>query len=273
MNKSAKDEPVVILAGGKGMRMREHTENMPKALVPIGSYPVILHVMKIFANFGYKKFILCLGYKSDDIKKYFMDYEWATQDFTLKMEQNNQKVITSRPSDISDYEITFAYTGTDTLTGGRVKKIEKYVNSENFFVTYCDGLTDINISELFDFHKKTNKIGTVSAVHTMTTFGIIDVDENSTVTSFREKPTLPGYINGGFMVFKQKFFDYLEDNSVLEQKPMASIAKEGQLAAYKHEGFWACMDTFKDFERLNTLWKNGYLPDTPFKGKVPWVKS
>jgi glucose-1-phosphate cytidylyltransferase len=266
------EEPVVILAGGKGMRMREHTDVLPKALVPIGPYPVILHVMKIFANYDYKKFILCLGYKGQEIKRYFMDHDWMTQDFILKMGSSNKKSIEHLRQDLLDYEITFADTGEDTQTGGRVKKIQKYVNKDNFFVTYADGLTDININDLMLFHKTKNRIGTVSAVHTMTSFGIIDIDEDSITKSFREKPSLPGYINGGFMVFREKFFDYLDEDSVLEQKPMKTIANEGQLAAYRHENFWACMDTFKDVDRLNTLWYKGYLPDTSFKGKPPWIK-
>lgn len=265
------DEPVVILAGGKGMRMREHTETTPKALVPIGPYPVILHVMKTYAKYGFKKFILCLGYKSQDIKKYFMDYEWLTEDFTLKMDGSEKKKITNHSSNLVDFDITFVDTGLETDTGGRVKKIEKYVDTENFHVTYCDGLTNINISQLFEFHKEKNKIGTISAVHAMTTFGIIDIDENSITKSFREKPTLPGYINGGYMIFKKEFFDYLDEECILEQKPMRAISEIGQLAAYRHEDFWACMDTFKDFERLNTLWEKGYLPDTPYKGKIPWL--
>lgn len=270
---NSKDEPVVILAGGMGMRMREHTESTPKALVPIGPYPVIYHVMKCFENYGYKKFILCLGYKGKDIKQYFIDHEWVTGDFHLKMGSSNKKTITNLYSNPLDYEITFADTGHDTLTGGRVKKIQKYVKTDNFFVTYCDGLSDINIESLKNFHEQMNKIGTVSAVHTMTTFGVIDIDENSIAKSFREKPSLPGYINGGFMMFKNEFFDYLEEDSILEQKPMRTIAEKGELAAYQHEGFWACMDTFKDYERLNILWNKEYLPDTPFKGKAPWKKD
>ena len=265
------NEPVVILAGGKGMRMREHTETIPKALVPIGPYPVILHVMKTYAKYGFKKFVLCLGYKSDEIKKYFMDYEWLTEDFTLKMGDSQKKKITYHSSDLIDFEITFADTGLETNTGGRIKKIEKYIESDNFHVTYCDGLTDINISKLSEFHKEKNKIGTVSAVHAMTTFGIIDIDENSITKSFREKPTLPGYINGGYMIFKKDFFDYLDEECILEQKPMRTISEMNELSAYRHEDFWACMDTFKDFERLNTLWQKGYLPDTPYKGKIPWL--
>jgi glucose-1-phosphate cytidylyltransferase len=267
-----KDEPVVILAGGKGLRMREHTEVLPKALVPIGPYPVILHVMNIFANYGYKKFILCLGYKGEDIKKYFMDHEWMSHDFILKMGPSNKKIIQNLGSDLLDFEITFANTGEETQTGGRVKKIQKYVDTENFFVTYSDGLTNIDIEDLMAFHKKKNKIGTVSAVHTMTTFGIVDVGQDETVSSFREKPSLPGYINGGFMVFKKNFFDYLDEECILEQKPMKTLAKEGQLVAYRHEDFWACMDTFKDVERLNTLWYKKYFPDTSFEGEPPWIK-
>jgi len=265
------NDHVVILAGGKGMRMREHTESMPKALVTIGPYPVILHVMKIFAAFGYKRFILCLGYKAQAVKEYFMHHDWMTQDFTLTMGPTETKRVMNRSSYFLDFEITFADTGLDTPTGGRVKKIEKYVDTDNFLVAYCDGLSDINISELVRFHKKMEKIGTVTAVHTMSPFGIIEVDEKGHAVSFREKPVLPGYVNGGFLVFKKNIFDYLNVNSVLEEEPLRRLASEQELAGYRHEGFWACMDTFKDWERLNMLWEEGYMPHVNYRGKPPWV--
>jgi glucose-1-phosphate cytidylyltransferase len=262
----------VILAGGKGMRMREYTETAPKALAPIGPYPVILHVMKIFAAFGYKRFILCLGYKLEAIKEYFMHHEWVSQDFTLKMGSTRTKEVMNQTSSFLDFEITFADTGPDTATGGRIKKIEKYVKTNNFFVVYCDGLSDINISELMKFHKEKGKIGTVAAVHFMSPFGIIDIDEKGNAISFKEKPVLPGFINGGFLVFRKDFFDYLDIDSVLEEEPLRRLVSEGQLAAYRHEGFWACMDTFKDWERLNILWERGYMPHVSFRGKPPWVR-
>jgi glucose-1-phosphate cytidylyltransferase len=267
-----RDEPVVILAGGKGMRLREYTDTLPKALVPIGPFPVILHVMKIYAASGYRKFILCLGYRGDLIKEYFMNHEWVAHDFALKMGPTRTKEVIDLELGQLDYEITFAETGLDTPTGGRVKKVEKYVKEDNFHVTYCDGLADIDVNELADFHSKMGKIGTVTAVHAMSPFGIIEVDKGTAV-SFKEKPVLPGYINGGFLVFKKDFFNYLKNDSVLEEEPLRTLAVRQQLAAFCLEEFWACMDTFKDVERLNTLWEKNYMPHTGFKGKPPWVRG
>ncbi len=264
-------EPVVILAGGKGMRMREYTDTLPKALVPIGPYPVIVHVMNIFAYYGYRRFILCVGYRGDAIKQYFMHHEWMTHDFTLKMGSSKTKRIKNHMSDFLDYEVTFVDTGLDTNTGGRIKKVEKYVQTDNFLVTYCDGLSDVNIGDLVKFHNRKGRIGTVTAVHPMSPFGVIDIEDDGVCASFREKPTLPGYINGGFFIFKREFFDYLDEKCVLEEEPLRKLAKEKQLIAYRHEGFWACMDTFKDVERLNTLWEKGYMLHTGFKGRPPWV--
>lgn len=269
----ASKDPVVILAGGKGMRMREYSDTLPKGLVPIGPHPVILHVMGIFASFGHKNFIVCLGYMGDTIRQYFMNYEWMTSDFTLQMGPTHGKQIKNRTRDFLDFEITFADTALETQTGGRIKKIEKYVESENFLVSYCDNLSDVDISQLVAFHKKMGKIGTVTAVHAMSSFGVIEIDENELASSFREKPTLPGYINGGFYVFNREFFDYLAEDSVLELEPLERLAHERQLAAFRHEGFWACMDTFKDVERLNTLWKTGYMPHMGYRGKAPWSHS
>ena len=266
-------EPVVILAGGKGMRLREYTDTLPKALVPIGPYPVILHVMKIYAACGFRNFILCLGYRGDLIKEYFMNREWMANDFTLKKGRFKKKHVGHHEDSHLDYEITFAETGLDTPTGGRVKKIEKYIEGENFHVTYCDGLADIDIAELTSYHKRKGKIGTVTAVHVMSPFGVIDVNERGIATSFKEKPVLPGYINGGFLVFKRDFFRFLTEESVLEEEPLRTLATKNQLAAYRPEKFWSCMDTFKDVERLNTLWEKGYMPHTGYRGPPPWVRD
>ena len=266
-------EPVVILAGGKGMRLREYTDTLPKALVPIGPYPVILHVMKIYAAYGFRNFILCLGYRGDLIKEYFMNRDWMANDFTLKKGRYKKKHVGHSEDSHLDYEITFADTGLDTPTGGRVKKIEKYVDSENFHVTYCDGLADIDIKELTNYHRRKGKIGTVTAVHAMSPFGIIEVNDRGIATSFKEKPTLPGYINGGFLLFKREFFDYVTDESVLEEEPLRVLVAKNQLAAYRPEKFWVSMDTFKDVERLNTLWEKGYMPHTGYRGRPPWLRD
>lgn len=239
--------PVIILAGGKGMRMRDYSENIPKALVPIGPNPVIMHVMGIYAKYGFNRFILSLGYKSDMIKEFF--------------EKNPHK----------DYDVRCVDTGLETQTGGRVKLLEKEVDTDHFFVTYCDGLSDVDIGKLFDFHKKHGKIGTLTAVNPMSPFGMIDIGQDDSILSFREKPALKDYINGGFFVFNRSFFDYLSPDDVLEEKPMRKLVENRQLAAYRHEGFWTCMDTFKDVDRLNSLWYKGEMTHTGYRGKVPWV--
>ncbi len=265
-------EPVVILAGGKGMRMREYSELLPKALVAIGPHPVILHVMSIYASHGFKRFIICLGYRGEKVKEYFMHHEWMSHDFTLRMGPSRQKEIKNEIGDFLDFEITFADTGIDTPTGGRLKMIERHVDRNSFLVTYCDTLGDIDVQALFDFHYRMKTTGTVTGVHAMSPFGILEVEETGLAKSFKEKPALPGYINGGFMAFKSNFFDYLSDSSILEEEPLMTIASTGQLAVYRHEGFWTCMDTFKDVERLNTLWEKGYMPHTGFRGKPPWLR-
>ena len=263
----SKNLPVVILAGGAGMRLREHTEYVPKALIPIGNMPIILHVMKIYAHHGYNKFIVCLGYKGEMIKNFFLNHELMENDFILKFGQ--EKNIVNLARKIKDFEITFANTGLNTNTGGRIKKIEKYTDAENFFLTYCDGLADINARNILDFHLKTGKIATLTGVHPMSPFGAIEV-ENNLAVSFKEKPTLPGIINGGFFAFNRKVFDYLDDNCILEEEPLRKLTEEKQLAVFLHNGFWTCMDTHKDFERLNTLWERNYMPNIGFKGNPPW---
>jgi len=252
------------------MRMREHTDTMPKALVPIGPYPVIMHVMKIYAASGFRRFILCLGYRGDMIKEYFINHDWSAHDFALKMGPAKTKKILDLETGHLDYEITFAETGLETPTGGRVKKIEKYVKEDNFHVTYCDGVADIDVADLMSFHMRQGRIGTVTAVHAMSPFGVIEVDKGIAI-SFKEKPSLPGYINGGFLVFKKDFFDYLKQDSILEEEPLRKLTARKQLAAYALDKFWACMDTFKDAERLNTLWVKSYMPHTGYHGKPPWI--
>jgi len=257
-----------MLCGGSGARLREQTEYIPKALVPIGGMPIVLHVMKIYAYYGFTRFILCLGYKGDLIKQYFINYELMSADF--KMRFGPRMKIARSPSGLSGWEITFAETGLETQTGGRVKRIEKHVKSENFFVTYCDGLADISLQRLLKHHLRMSKVGTLTAVHPMSSFGIVE-EKNGIALSFKEKPVLPGLVNGGFFVFSKRFFDYLENDSVLEEEPLRRLVSERQLAVYRHEGFWACMDTFKDFERLNKLWNTGYVPHAGVQlSKAPW---
>jgi glucose-1-phosphate cytidylyltransferase len=230
--------------------------------------PILVHVMKIFAHYGFNKFVLCLGYKGDSIKQYFMNHEFMSRDF--KVTPGGKVELVGPPSDLHSLEITFAETGLETQTGGRLKKIERYVRTEDFLATYCDGLADVNLPQLLKHHASMNKVGTLTAVHPMSPFGILE-EANGVAISFKEKPMLPGLINGGFFVFKRRFFDYLDEDSVLEEEPLRKLTSERQLAVYRHDGFWACMDTFKDFERLNELWARHRMPHTGFRGTPPWA--
>lgn len=223
---------VVILCGGKGERLKEHTEVIPKPLVEIGNKPILWHIMKTYAYYNHKDFILCLGYKGEKIKEYFKN--------------NNSE----------NWNINFADTGLDTNTGGRIKKIEKLVDGADFLATYGDGVSDINVKSLVEFHKKHGKIATVTCTQLRSNFGIVEIDKNSMITGFNEKPFMNMWINGGFFVFNKKIFSYLGEDSVLERGPMESLAKDGQLMAYKYSGFWGCMDTYKDTRMLNDMVEN-----------------
>lgn len=252
---------VVILCGGMGTRMREETEFKPKPLVPIGRMPVLWHIMKIYSHYGFKDFILCLGYKGEMIKEYFLNFEEMTNDFTLNLRSKKEKVTHHNKERLEDWNITFVDTGFETNTGGRVKGIEHLVDGDEFFLTYGDGLSNVNISRLLDYHRSKKKVGTLTAINPTSPFGIIEV-ANGIAKSFKEKPRLEGLINGGFFVFNKKIFDYLEGNSILEEEPLKRLTAEKGLAVYEHNDFWQCMDTFKDVERLNKMWREG---DTPWK--------
>lgn len=252
---------VVILCGGMGTRMREETEFKPKPLVPIGRMPVLWHIMKIYSHYGFRDFILCLGYKGEMIKEYFLNFEEMTNDFTLNLRSKKEKVTHHNKERLEDWNITFVDTGFETNTGGRVKGIEHLVDGDEFFLTYGDGLSNVNISKLLDYHRSKKKVGTLTAINPTSPFGIIEV-ANGIAKSFKEKPRLEGLINGGFFVFNKKIFDYLEENSILEEEPLKRLTAEKGLAVYEHNDFWQCMDTFKDVERLNKMWREG---DTPWK--------
>jgi len=246
---------VVILCGGKGSRLSEETENKPKPMVEIGGMPILWHIMKIYAHYGFNKFILALGYKSEYIKKYFYDYRLISSDFTLSMHPNNTPKIHDIREE-SNWEITFVNTGLETLKGGRIKRVEKHIKSDNFHLTYGDGVSNVDINNLFDFHISHNGIGTLTAVRPPSRFGEINILKDK-VTNFEEKPQLgSGFINGGFFVFKKDFFDYLtkDANCDFEFGPLQKLAKKNQLYAYKHDGFWQCMDNMRDKDYLNKLW-------------------
>jgi glucose-1-phosphate cytidylyltransferase len=255
---------VVILCGGKGSRLAEETSVRPKPMVEIGGKPILWHIMKIYSNYGYKKFVLALGYKASYIKEYFYSARINQADFTLKMEPNTEPIFHNSMVE-SDWEISFIDTGEDTLKGGRLKKIEQYIKGDDFFVTYGDGVADVNIRELYKFHKFHNKIATVTAVHPPSRFGEIDLRGNE-VISFEEKPQMAtGYINGGFFVFKKDLLNHLYDdeNCDLEFGALQKIAENGQLNAFIHNGFWQCMDNVRERDYLNELVQ---------KNKAVWLK-
>jgi glucose-1-phosphate cytidylyltransferase len=252
-------EKVVILCGGAGTRLREQTEFIPKPMVQVGGMPILWHIMKIYSHYGFDDFILCLGYKGDAVKDYFLNYKWMANDFTLNLKSRKEHVI-HYDHPMEDWNITFADTGLDTNTGSRVKKIEKYLGDcDDFMVTYGDGVGDIDLRKLAVFHKKSGKIATITAVHPTSKYGIVSV-ENNVVTSYRQKPQLEGLINAGFFVFKQEMLDYLNRKDIPVEEPFPKLAAKKQLAAFTHEGFWHCMDTYQDYTRLNEIYKSGNVP-------------
>ena len=247
---------VVILCGGLGTRLREETEFRPKPMVNIGSRPILWHIMKIYAHYGFNDFVLALGYKGGMIKNYFCNYELMNNDVTIELGKPD-KICIHQQHEETGWKITLANTGEKALKGARLKKIEKYIVGDTFLMTYGDGLTNVNINHLVTFHQKHGKLATLTAINPTTRFGELKIEGNQ-ATSFREKPdNSDGYINGGFMVFNKGIFDYLmvEDSCDLEYGPLERIAEKGELMVYKHDGFWACMDTLRDMDYLNGLWK------------------
>ncbi len=262
-HKGVSDIPVVILCGGQGTRFREETQFYPKPLVEVGDHPIVWHVMDIYSRYGFNNFILCLGYKGMMIKKYFIDYQVMHRDIELTFPRGKPKFIDEQPG--MEGNISLVDTGAETMTGSRVKRVEKYVDTENFMVTYADGVADIDIQALLDFHRSHGKIGTVTGVQVNSQFGEL-VTENGHVKKFSEKPELGSVINGGFFVFRKEFFDYLDadESCILEKDPLERLAADGQLLEYRHNGFWQCLDTYKDNSYLNNLWATG---------KPPWVRD
>lgn len=253
---------VVILCGGKGTRLKEETEYIPKPMVNVGNKPILWHIMKIYAHYGFKEFIICLGYKGKMIKEYFLNYEFMNNDFTIEL-GNTKNIQIHSNHDEQDWKVTLADTGEDSQTGSRVKKIEKYVDDERFLLTYGDGVSQINIKDLVAFHKSHEKIGTMTGVHPPSRFGEFNIVKNR-ITTFYEKPQASaGMINGGFFVFNTDFFDYLNESAdcVLEKNPLSNLANDGELMLYRNNKFWQCVDTYRELELLNSLWKK----DAPWK--------
>jgi len=246
-----KNIPTIILCGGIGTRMKEETEFKPKPMVLIGGKPMLWHIVKIYSHYGYNKFILALGYKGDMIKDYFLDQRAFLNDFTLDISKNK---IDFHNNQYDEFKITFAETGLESQTGGRILKVKKYINEEEFMVTYGDGVSDLEISKLIDFHRKQKTIGTITGVHPHSRYGLVKIDEKrNLVIDFEQKPLMYDYVSGGFMIFNKKAFDYFDEGPM--ENGLIKLAKEGQLSIYKYEGFWKSMDTYREMEELNELWQ------------------
>lgn len=256
--------PAMILCGGKGTRLREVTELLPKPMVPIGEQPILWHIMKSYAAFGVRRFILCLGYKREAFVDYFVNYHLRTADATITLGHNPRLTFHNEIPE-ADWEVTLAGTGLDTMTGGRVAKAAKYLRPDDkeFFLTYGDGVSDVDIAASLARHREAGRLITVTAVHPSARFGEMVV-EGDRITAFEEKPAVAnGYINGGFMVvsrgFIPKYLDLRED-LFFEREPMRGAARDGQMTVYRHEGFWQCMDTPREYQLLNDLWSSGRAP-------------
>ena len=248
----------MLLAGGLGTRLREETEHRPKPMIEVGGKPVLWHIMKNFSSFGLKEFIVCTGYRGEVIKDYFLNYEARMNDFTAHLGASSQ-IEYHGGHDESDWKVTVADTGATTMTGGRVKRVGKYIDGR-FMVTYGDGLADVDIAALLKFHEAHGKLATVTTIRPLSRFGVMDLSHDGQVKQFREKPQTDDFVNAGFFVFEPKVLDYLDDECVLEQAPLERLARDGQLMAYKHEGFWQPMDTYREFTMLNEMWDSGSAP-------------
>lgn len=250
---------VVLLAGGMGTRLREETEYRPKPMVEIGGRPILWHIMKNFSMQGFNEFVVCLGYKGDVIKDYFLNYESRASDITLSLGSKTVRSLHS-VSDESDWKITLANTGLLTPTGGRISKVNQYISGDKFLCTYGDGLANVDIKELLKFHESHGKIATLTSVQPTNRFGAVAFDKSGLVTNFFEKPKSESWINGGFFVFDVRIFDYLNEDSTLEREPLEQLVKEEQLMVFKHHQFWQPMDTYRETIELNKMWDDGNAP-------------
>ncbi len=250
---------VVILCGGLGTRLREETEYRPKPMAEVGGHPVLWHLMKHFGHHGLTDFVLCLGYRGQMIKDYFLNYEAWNSDFTITLgDRDSARFHHAHPE--TGWEVTLAETGADTQTGGRVKRVERYLTGDRFIVTYGDGLADVDLGALLAFHAEHGKLATITTTRPLSRFGIVDIEADGSVQRFREKPQGDEWVSSGFFVFERQFLDYLDDDCVLERAPLERLASEGQIVGYRHDGFWQPMDTYREFLMLNELWASGKAP-------------
>lgn len=246
---------VVILCGGKGTRLREETEYKPKPMVEIGDRPIIWHIMKLYSHYGFKDFVLCLGYKHQIIREYFLNYHYMNSDVTVSLDSKHN--ILCHNGHDEDWNVTLVYTGLETKKGGRIKQVEPYLDGDRFMVTYGDGVANVNIKELISYHEKSGGLATFTGVHPISRFATVERDQAGKIIDWNEKKPLEGYINAGFFVLDNAVLNYIEGDVELEEEPMKRLAHEGNLDMYPHNGFWQCMDTYRDYMLLNDLWKNG----------------
>ncbi len=250
---------VVILCGGKGTRLREETEFKPKPMIEIGGRPILWHIMRLYAHHGLREFVLCLGYRGEVIKHYFLNYEWLNSSFTIDLATRQLELLGDRRD---DWRITLADTGLETMTGGRLRRIAPYIDGDTFCLTYGDGVSDVDVQALLQFHQAHGRIGTVTAVAPPSRYGELGI-EGDRVLSFREKPQVEqAFISGGYFVFNRAIFDYLpeDDACVFEREPLEKLTQDGELRVYHHRGFWQCMDTLRDYTYLQELWGQGRAP-------------
>ena len=251
---------VVILAGGYGTRISEESHLKPKPMIEIGDMPILWHIMKLYSHYGFNDFVICCGYKQYVIKEYFKNYCLHRSDITFDFRNDNKTIIHNNIAE--PWKVTLVDTGLNTMTGGRIRRIKDYIGDETFMLTYGDGVSDVNIKELVKFHKKSNKVATITAIQPGGKFGRLNIDDSNVVNGFEEKKKEDGgWINGGFMVLEPEIFKYLkEDSTVFEKEPLESLAESGKLIAYKHHGFWQCMDTMSHKTYLDDLWAKGESP-------------
>lgn len=245
---------VVILAGGLGTRISEESHLKPKPMIEIGDAPILWHIMKYYSSFGFNDFVICCGYKGYVIKEYFADYYLHRSDITFDFSNNNEMIIHNNIAE--PWRVTVVDTGLNTMTGGRIKRVKEYLDNETFMMTYGDGVSDVDLGKLLEFHKEKKATATITAIQPGGRFGVLDIDEDQRVNRFAEKAKEDGgWINGGFMVLEPEVIDYIDgDDTFFEREPLERLARDGKLAAYKHDGFWKCMDTLRDKQTLEYLW-------------------
>ena len=250
---------VVILCGGQGTRLREETEFRPKPMVEVGGRPILWHIMKLYAAHGFREFVLCLGYRGNVIREYFLNYHAMNRDFTINL--GRQAIQYHGNHNEEDFSVTLAETDENTMTGGRLKRISRYLQDDLFLLTYGDGIADVDISKLVEYHREHGKMATVTVVRPVSRFGVLQVGGNNVVESFAEKPQTEGWISAGYFVFDRRVLNFLTgDDCILEREPLEQLTRLGQLVSFPHEGYFQAMDTYREYKQLNDVWSGGQAP-------------